>query len=267
MYMKILMSLGLCSILISGVASAKTTCPNNPELMQATYRITETLANVPEKHKHASKKDNANKPQKRARTLILTRRNNSVAIGYPNLGVTEQWYKLRKGGATLTRFFTRYKRGISYEPVELGGLGTETQWSGKYQLISDDLLARMKTVSESGKDCNRVKMLQHQVKNMQASLTWNHHAKLMERYQVTVDLPTGGTQTTQWELVSTSYDPKIVDQYFDTLGGYDTTDYADVGDMENDPFLAKMINQGFVEHGASGFYDSKGNPMHGGHAH
>ena len=48
---------------------------------------------------------------------------------------------------------------------------------------------------------------------------------------------------------------------------YQTTDYAYIGDNENDPFLAKMINQGFVEHGASGFYDAQGNQLQGSHKH
>ena len=49
---------------------------------------------------------------------------------------------------------------------------------------------------------------------------------------------------------------------------YTLIDFADIGDSEENPFVKKMINWGFVEHGASGFYDEHGHAIEGhGHAH
>ena len=45
------------------------------------------------------------------------------------------------------------------------------------------------------------------------------------------------------------------------LNSYGTTDYTNIGDNESDPFLISMINLGFIEDHAHGFYDSKGNIM------
>ena len=34
--------------------------------------------------------------------------------------------------------------------------------------------------------------------------------------------------------------------------GYQSTDFADIGDNESDPFLQRMIHQGFIEHAGHG---------------
>ncbi|MFT6897794.1 MAG: hypothetical protein ACJA13_002205 [Paraglaciecola sp.] len=44
-------------------------------------------------------------------------------------------------------------------------------------------------------------------------------------------------------------------------------DVSDIGDDHSDPFLIKMVTLGFIEHGASGFYDDKGNALEGAHHH
>jgi hypothetical protein len=68
-----------------------------------------------------------------------------------------------------------------------------------------------------------------------------------------------------WQLTSQQYDQPAIELFFTQLSQYQSTDYADIGDDHTDPFLAKMINLGFVEHGASGFYNTDGQPIEGGH--
>ena len=48
---------------------------------------------------------------------------------------------------------------------------------------------------------------------------------------------------------------------------YELTDYADIGDNESDPFLAKMINLGFIQDTHPGFYNSQGQAIGGRHQH
>lgn len=73
------------------------------------------------------------------------------------------------------------------------------------------------------------------------------------------------TQTLTLDKVK--FDKAAVMQQFANWDSFQTTDYADIGDNEGDPFLAKMINLGFIEHGASGFYDASGKALGGGHSH
>jgi len=62
-------------------------------------------------------------------------------------------------------------------------------------------------------------------------------------------------------------EPKKIEEFFRIRGSYQTTDYADIGDNESDPFLLKMMNLGFIKHGASGFYDAQGHALKKRHNH
>jgi hypothetical protein len=66
-----------------------------------------------------------------------------------------------------------------------------------------------------------------------------------------------------WSLKSLTLSNKQITPFFKSRYAYYATDYADIGDDHTDPFLTKMMNLGFIEHGASGFYDTQGNPMSG----
>ncbi len=70
-----------------------------------------------------------------------------------------------------------------------------------------------------------------------------------------------------WTLTEVNHDAKEVDRFFAQRSQYQTTDFADIGDDHSDPFLTKMVTLGFIEKGASGFYDDKGNALAGGHHH
>ena len=93
-------------------------------------------------------------------------------------------------------------------------------------------------------------------------LKWLPEQQLISEFKI----KTGGTRTS-WKLLEIRKNTQAVAQKFIQLGNYSTTDYTDIGDNESDPFLMKMINLGFVEHGASGFYDSSGRNLRLGHRH
>lgn len=70
-----------------------------------------------------------------------------------------------------------------------------------------------------------------------------------------------------WRRTEVVTDPEAVMTAFEDRSRYASTDYADIGDNESDPFLLRMVNLGFVEHGGSGFYDADGHDMGGRHNH
>ncbi len=76
-----------------------------------------------------------------------------------------------------------------------------------------------------------------------------------------------GETLTVWRRLEIVSDPATVQAAFDRRASYLSTDYADIGDNESDPFLLRMINLGFIEHGGSGFYDADGHDMGAAHAH
>lgn len=71
----------------------------------------------------------------------------------------------------------------------------------------------------------------------------------------------------RWVLVGLETDQAIIKDRFAAWDSHETTDFADIGDNESDPFLMRMITLGFISHGASGFYDASGNMISSGTGH
>lgn len=77
-----------------------------------------------------------------------------------------------------------------------------------------------------------------------------------------------GLQQARWKLVDWNDDTAQIALRFEQWDSYDSVDFAGIGDNEPDPFLARMINPGFIEHGDNNFYDSQGRVLSGqGHRH
>ncbi|MGI1679811.1 MAG: hypothetical protein K6L75_13805 [Cellvibrionaceae bacterium] len=202
-----------------------------------------------------------NKKISQNREVTLWRRENQVVIQTPRSQQAELWELTKNNKIKMTRFFENHQRGIEYQISDIKDQREKNDWSLKYQLISDVLIQKMehrkfsndKILTES---CDSTQHLSLQDNQKSIDLLWNPKQKLMESLEVRE-----GNITTLWGLTKKISDVDQIDRYYEQLLSYQTTDYADVGDNESDPFLMKMINLGFVEHGASGFYDSAGNNM------
>ncbi len=90
---------------------------------------------------------------------------------------------------------------------------------------------------------------------------WSRDRQLIASFEV----ESGKTHRT-WTLTSTDYNADV-NSFFAKRADYQATDYADIGDDHTDPFLTKMVTQGFIEAGASGFYNDKGHALEGEHSH
>lgn len=194
--------------------------------------------------------------------MHLWRNGQQVAHQYPGTQITEIWERVSNGMLRLERHFDAYQRGIEYQPLEINkGKGVK-DWTQKNQLISERLKDSLQLQMSSGEGCQRV---EHYALNDNGStihLAWLPALKLVKHYRVASDMA-----NLTWELENTVQDSLQVQQAFATRAAYQTTDYTDIGDNESDPFLLKMINLGFVEHGSSGFYNTEGHAIEGGHAH
>lgn len=192
-------------------------------------------------------------------SIELWRFQQQVAIHYPDKEITELWEQTKNQQLHLVRYFDHYQRGIEYQPAEIKG---SHDWSVKQQFIANDLIASMTLQKTTGSGCQQVQYYSLQQDGRQIELQWLPQLSLMQLYK----MEQAGVVTT-WKLEQINHDKNRIGQRFAQLAGFDTTDYTDVGDNESDPFLLKMINLGFVEHAASGFYDAQGNAMGGHHGH
>lgn len=221
-------------------------CKMNKDIIGAKYKITTSKAD--KKTKHSSH-------------IVLWRNSNQVAHEYPESHITELWEQTRNGKLRLVRYFDEHARGIEYQPDEIKNIKTKHAWQIKQQLVSQDMINAMQLESTQGKDCNKLEAYFLKTKNKTITLQWLANKNLVKSYREESPL-----KTITWDLQQTITERERVNNTFTSRSDYQTTDYADIGDNESDPFLMKMIHLGFVEHGATGVYDSQGQQI-GKHHH
>lgn len=201
------------------------------------------------------------KQAQKHRQVTLWRNGQQVAHEYKDTHITELWEKTKNGMLRLERHFDEHERGIEYHPYEINfGRGT-TDWSLRNQLISDELLDRMQLTETKGSNCDLTESYVFSSDNVKIKLEWHPELQLIKNY--TEESKTGKIL---WKLQQVIHDEERVKQVFKIRSDYQTTDYADIGDNESDPFLLKMINLGHLNHSHSGFYNDQGQAI-GGHSH
>ena len=188
--------------------------------------------------------------------IILWRQGDTVAHQYPQTNITESWYLLKNQRIKATRFFDHYQRAIEYQAGEQVQGKSEQDWSYRYQLLSDSLLATLTLQSESGEGCQRQQVFSKQTDQGRIEVIWLAEVQLLTSFSWTK-----GEVREQWHLTRQTYDVSTVNDFFANLANYQSTDYADIGDDHHDPFLSKMLTLGFVEQGASGYYDADGKSL------
>lgn len=214
----------------------------------------EPLANVKATYKIIVENTINESRDKKIVYLTLWRYNNTVAQKFSNKSITDVWHKTKNNRLMYTKAFNDYQRSIEYDPIDIKTENYQALWSEKSELFpyynAFDLVDKHSNTYE------------HNEKGIKQTLVWLKEQSLPQSYTVS-----DKTKKVTWELTELSISETELKQYFDTISNYSSTDYADVGDNESDPFLAKMIHLGFVEHSAGGFYDSQGNQSHAGHNH
>lgn len=196
-----------------------------------------------------------------SRALNLYRDGQHVAIEDPTQGITEVWQRGAQGRLRLIRAFDADKRAVNYEPIEINDGRGERDWSLKSQLVSDSLLSTMKVESERGQGCDRLQHLSKEVDGGRLQVDFMPERKLMTHYEIE-----RGDQRMTWDLKEV-VGPAVAKAAVEQRLAYPDTDYADIGDNESDPFFRRMINLGFIEHGASGLYDAHGHELASQHGH
>ncbi|QYJ88939.1 hypothetical protein [Shewanella halotolerans] len=220
-----------------------------PTRFQASYQIT------------AGNDDKA-----QAHQLILTRFDDTIIYQRGPVSY-EAWQK----NGEYVRYFPEQKRSISYRRSDLLALNIHTDIDKQFHLIAPAALNQFDKGEQHqdacftqqsythNSDSNKGKA-QNQGKQQSLELDWINELQLPASLTITQ-----GKQQLHYQLTKLT---PINQQGFELLtSGYQDLDFADVGDSESDPFIAKMITQGFIQHGSSGFYSADGKLLEGGHDH
>lgn len=190
--------------------------------------------------------------------ITLLRSGNHVAHVYHDTGITEMWYLNSVQQIKTTRFFDEHQRAIEYQPGEGIQGKLENDWSRRFQIISDRTLKNLEQTEIAGEGCQAMTSY----KNSQITLQWFGQKQLIQSLKVQYP-----SFEETWELTSLSLDEENIADEFAKRERYLSTDYADIGDDHTDPFLTQMVNLGFIEGGASGFYNTQGEALEGEHSH
>lgn len=197
-----------------------------------------------------------------AYTMTLWRNGNSIAQEFENTHIVNMWHLLPNQQLRLVRYFDAQQRAIEYEPNDIRYRSQGDHWQYMSQLVSDAMLSEMQKQSTTGEGCERVETY-HSVKGDETiELEWLPELKLVKTMTIH-----GHEGETHWQMEKLIKDQKLVKQQFLSRDRYESTDYADIGDNESDPFLLKMIKLGYIQHGGSGFYDQHGNEIGDAHHH
>jgi hypothetical protein len=190
--------------------------------------------------------------------LILLRTKNS-AFHISNKTVATKWTRLPKDNMKKTSYFIDDKRAIEYEVVKNN---TNQAWDYHAQLLHPKFKEQATLIEKTGVGCELLEHYQQKTITKTVDIWWLPEQKIMKR--ITSEF---ADRTVNWQLTDATHNEKVIQQQLDILSAYQSTDFADIGDNESDPFFRKMINLGFIEHSASGFYDSNGNALSSSHQH
>ena len=228
------------AFLSSNVLAAQ--CKLDSKYLKADYTITNT-------HDH----------NQNTQSFTLWRDDHQVA--HQSEAITELWQNLANKQLRPIRYFNAAQRGIEYQPSEVRGVQS---WSAKNQLVDTHLIEKMTLVSTKGTGCDEVKNYMLIEGDNQFKLALFTQSNLVKSFSV---MNKKSHTHTELNLNDVSSNKAEITAQFAKWDRFQTTDYADIGDNENDPFLAKMINLGFIEHGPTGFYNQQGDAIQGGHHH
>ncbi len=229
---------------VSFAVSAAPQCPQLDQPIKAEYLVTVKEGDAV-----------------RQTHLVLWRQADRVAHQYPDTQITEGWEQVH-GLIKPTRYFDADQRAIEYQPGEHVHGKSEHDWSLRYQLLPQRLLSQLTHTGEQAGECANLAS-EHRVSSDKAlEVDWMPALQLVQAYHLKQK-----THTESWQLVSWSQDAAQINAFFTSRDGYNSTDFADIGDNHTDPFLTKMVNLGFIEHAATGFYDADGHAIQGGHQH
>lgn len=241
--------LGCVGVILSGITQAN--CEKDSSVMTAKYRLTTVNKGV--------------SASSTTKYLTLWRRGDEVAHQHSEFSMTEMWNQLSDGRIRPVQHFDDHQRSIEYEPGALNSGKGEDSWSKKTQLISSVQKSLMTLDRVEGEGCEKREYYSRIKGDTSFSLVWYSAKDLPLQYE-----EKSGTRKFTLTLKESDGSVSAVNEFFAQRASYQSTDYADIGDNESDPFLLGMINLGFVEHGASGFYNVNGENMggeHSAHAH
>ncbi|CAM3235666.1 hypothetical protein [Shewanella violacea] len=175
-----------------------------------------------------------------------------------------QTFEAWRRSGEYVRYFPMDKRSVSYRPGDLLSLNISYDLAQVFHLVSPEIRSKLKQTDDIQHTCLTVESFSGKQAGQEVNLQWARSLELP--YRLTIG---ESEQVLTYQL--TQVKPVTPADFKTLTTGFKDIDFADVGDNESDPFIAKMITQGFIQHGSSGVYTSDGQLVsgngHSGHSH
>lgn len=232
---------------------ADQTCQHSEDFLGAHYLLTNSqLANNQLVKSKLGSNEEGSITNKVTNTSSLWRKPNKVLSVNGEKSTT--WFRSNHGLVQKTMHFDHFQRSIEYQAKAI----SESHWQQIRQLIPNSKKQSLTLVNTIKDSCYQQALYKWQDKatNLKGKLLWNKDLNLITELTVVQ-----GKQKSHWRLQAIEHNKEVIELAFSQRANYQSTDYADIGDNESDPFLIKMINLGFIEHGSSGIYNANGESM------
>lgn len=181
--------------------------------------------------------------------LEYYRNGNVVAYSYPSQKITEVYRRLKNGNVALMKAFDAYKRAIEYDTIDIETEGDTISWESHANLPSPE---RMHLLANRV-PCSLSEQFEHYIKRGNFSyveMMWSRSKDIL------IALEVYEHKRLKYRYVLENLTP--IDNHLDLIHDYESTDFADIGDNEHDPFLVKLIDLGFVSHHEVNVLDTDG---------
>lgn len=170
------------------------------------------------------------------RALVLVRSDTRVEYRTPGEPV-RTWQKVGDG-LEHREIFAAGQRVVVYAPGDLRALGQSQDWARLAGLVDPALLAGLKPAGSTRTAGQVALRLRGVHEGARIALDWMAGPELPARYR-----RVGPQGRLELDLRTLKRVPAA--DAFASTDGYRELDYADIGDMELDPFARQYIQQGF----------------------
>lgn len=173
-------------------------------------------------------------------TWYLWRDSDAIETTDLATGQSNIWEKQGRDDYSYRRIFHRDQRIVEYTPGELRTHNILPDWSKLASVVSPQLLESLKRGPAKMEFGQKSVLYTGTLNGQTVSLWWLEKSRLPAHLRIT-----GGQQRLELrlrELRTTAPNswPRASDE---RISGYNKIDAADLGDMENDPFVARLIRQ------------------------
>jgi hypothetical protein len=176
----------------------------------------------------------------------LWRQDDAIETANVAVGQNDIWQRLRAGDYHYRRVFHNDRRVVEYVPGEIKTRHAEPDWAKLASVISPQLLTELKRGASQTLFGQKAVRYTGKIGSQSIDLWWLERAQLPARLQMIRPGQRMILALRELHDQAPAAWPRATDE---RIAEYGLIDAADFGDMESDPFVARLLRQEGHSHG------------------